>query len=64
MGTISGRGTISFRDIHIHLQLVGPFTHIYYRGWGHSHILQRVGSFTYTYSGGGSRFALVRLAAK
>ena len=36
MGTM-----MSGRDIHIH-----------YNGWGHSHTLQRVGSFTYITEGG------------
>ena len=30
----------------------GGVIHIHYRGWGHSHIIQRVGSFTYIAEGG------------
>ena len=44
--------------IHTHCRDIseGGVTHIHCRGWGHSHTLQRVGSFTLIAKGGAGFF--------
>ena len=64
MGTISGSGTISCRDIHIHYNwwghshtyiTEGGVIHIHYRGWGHSHNYITEGGVIHIYYRGWGR---------